>query len=259
MDNNSIKLIPVECPKCGGQMQIEKKREEAFCPYCGSKIIIADNNKNRITINNISNHQEQININNITNNNTTNVYNKKKGIVHSIVDFGAQGIKASTEIQKTLLESEAARASIEAENMKDPEYRAYKERTTIRSLIASLLLMIIGIAGCTIWTTNIVKSVDDNGYIRVPRLKIYDTYATDAVKAYRKEGFTNIYGEYDTSFFLHSDGDIKEIVIDGKKITSSDIGYYDPNGEVIIRYYAEPIVSVVNKELEDLGIPITGK
>lgn len=33
-------LVPAKCPSCGGDMQIDNSRKEAFCPYCGSKFLV---------------------------------------------------------------------------------------------------------------------------------------------------------------------------------------------------------------------------
>lgn len=41
----SIKMIPVECPNCHAQLNVEEGREYAYCSYCGTKVIIHDTNK----------------------------------------------------------------------------------------------------------------------------------------------------------------------------------------------------------------------
>ena len=33
-------LVPAKCPGCGGDMQIDGSRKEAFCPYCGTKFLV---------------------------------------------------------------------------------------------------------------------------------------------------------------------------------------------------------------------------
>ena len=40
-----ISLVPVKCPQCGADLEIEDGRETAFCTYCGAKIIINDENR----------------------------------------------------------------------------------------------------------------------------------------------------------------------------------------------------------------------
>ena len=37
-----MKIIPVECPKCGASFEIDEGRKTCFCQYCGTKIAIDD-------------------------------------------------------------------------------------------------------------------------------------------------------------------------------------------------------------------------
>lgn len=37
-----MKIIPVECPKCGAGFDIEEGRKTCFCQYCGTKIAVDD-------------------------------------------------------------------------------------------------------------------------------------------------------------------------------------------------------------------------
>lgn len=39
-----IKLITVKCPECGASLDIEEGRKQLFCSYCGSKILIQNDN-----------------------------------------------------------------------------------------------------------------------------------------------------------------------------------------------------------------------
>lgn len=39
------KLISVKCPDCGQTLSIEENRSQAFCSYCGSKILISNENE----------------------------------------------------------------------------------------------------------------------------------------------------------------------------------------------------------------------
>lgn len=41
----SIKVNSVKCPECGADLPVEEGRTQLFCSYCGSKIIITDENK----------------------------------------------------------------------------------------------------------------------------------------------------------------------------------------------------------------------
>lgn len=41
----AISLTSVKCPECGAQLSIEENRKQAFCSYCGSKIIVSNENE----------------------------------------------------------------------------------------------------------------------------------------------------------------------------------------------------------------------
>lgn len=41
----AIKLVPVKCPECGAMLDIEKDRTQAFCTYCGAKVLVHNENE----------------------------------------------------------------------------------------------------------------------------------------------------------------------------------------------------------------------
>ena len=41
----AIKFTSVKCPECGATLPIEEGREQIFCSYCGSKIIMTNENE----------------------------------------------------------------------------------------------------------------------------------------------------------------------------------------------------------------------
>lgn len=50
----AVKLVPIVCPKCGGQIQVPPDRPTCFCTYCGTQIMLDDGSQ---TIN-IHNYDE---------------------------------------------------------------------------------------------------------------------------------------------------------------------------------------------------------
>lgn len=40
-----VKMIAVQCPQCGADLDIEEGRKTCFCTYCGAKIMIDDGSK----------------------------------------------------------------------------------------------------------------------------------------------------------------------------------------------------------------------
>ena len=41
----ALKMNSVKCPECGANLQIEEGRTQVFCSYCGTKIIITNENE----------------------------------------------------------------------------------------------------------------------------------------------------------------------------------------------------------------------
>ena len=41
----AIKFIPVKCPECGAALNVEEGRQQIFCSYCGTKILIHNENE----------------------------------------------------------------------------------------------------------------------------------------------------------------------------------------------------------------------
>lgn len=41
----AVEFISVKCPECGANLNIEEDREQAFCTYCGTKILLHNENE----------------------------------------------------------------------------------------------------------------------------------------------------------------------------------------------------------------------
>ena len=39
-----MKIIDIKCPKCGGELHISEGRKDCFCEYCGSHLLLDDEN-----------------------------------------------------------------------------------------------------------------------------------------------------------------------------------------------------------------------
>ena len=46
-----ITTLTLKCPNCGGELKVEANREFCFCQYCGTKILLSDENNKTININ----------------------------------------------------------------------------------------------------------------------------------------------------------------------------------------------------------------
>jgi len=47
----SVEMISVKCPECGAALSLEEGRKEAFCTYCGAKILVHNDNEYTVNIN----------------------------------------------------------------------------------------------------------------------------------------------------------------------------------------------------------------
>ena len=41
----AVKLVSVKCPECGAMLDIEEGRDQAFCTYCGAKVVLFNENE----------------------------------------------------------------------------------------------------------------------------------------------------------------------------------------------------------------------
>lgn len=41
----SVKFVAIKCPECGAILNIEEGRSQAFCSYCGTKVIVHNDNE----------------------------------------------------------------------------------------------------------------------------------------------------------------------------------------------------------------------
>lgn len=41
----AIKFTSVKCPECGASLPIEEGRKQVFCSYCGTKVMVTNENE----------------------------------------------------------------------------------------------------------------------------------------------------------------------------------------------------------------------
>lgn len=46
-----IKMVPMTCPRCGASIEVRDDIGTCFCIYCGTKIVISDDNNKHYTKN----------------------------------------------------------------------------------------------------------------------------------------------------------------------------------------------------------------
>lgn len=47
----SINVNKIQCPNCGANLNVSEKRDVLFCEYCGSKLILTDENHYKLDVN----------------------------------------------------------------------------------------------------------------------------------------------------------------------------------------------------------------
>ena len=47
----AITLVPMTCPQCGATIEVPVAQDECFCTYCGTRILINNDNVKTININ----------------------------------------------------------------------------------------------------------------------------------------------------------------------------------------------------------------
>jgi DNA-directed RNA polymerase subunit RPC12/RpoP len=63
-ERKNPKMMPAICPQCGGQVEVDAQRENAFCLYCGMKFIVEKAIHTYHVQHATVEHVESININN---------------------------------------------------------------------------------------------------------------------------------------------------------------------------------------------------
>lgn len=210
-----IKLITVKCPECGASLDIEEGRKQLFCSYCGSKILIQNDNEY---------------------------------IVHNINEADVRQAEADKIIRLRELELE------ERENKQIGKWHktAYIIAGAVAAfgLLVQLIapnnetggmILLIGmlIAGWTFTYGNIFRDnkkrrtivvspneVEINGQLRNYREKNYNTI----LALYQANGFTNVnlIPLHDLNFFQgNKDGQVETVTINGNSNFS--------NGDIFLK------------------------
>jgi len=223
--NNSVK-----CPDCGASLPIEEGRKQMFCTYCGSKIIITNENEY------IYRHIDEAGIKQAE---TERIVKMRQ------LDLAEKKRIASEKTKKVKIISSLLLAAIGILLMVigglagsasgDPDSGYYT-----MSMIGFLLLMGAGY----IWLFSKNKDDDDDdfdGKIRIPESVVNcESKNYSAIEAvFRSAGFTNIscvpLNDL-TLGLLKKPGMVESVTINGKNAVSGK--KVMPNASVIISYHS---------------------
>lgn len=226
----AIRLIAVKCPECGAQLKIESGRKKLFCSYCGTQILV--DNDNEYTINENIRHIDEAEIK-----------------------------KAEASVRKTEAERTIQLKKLEIIENKRKSF----ERTKRFKIILSIVLAIIGsiliaigteadsilagigmfalLAIAYIWMfSNNKDDTDiDLGYkVRTPELGNYEhMYFTSVEDMFRNAGFSNIktIPLNDIKFgIINKPGMVESITVNGQVATSGK--KVAPDSSVVISYHS---------------------
>lgn len=217
----AIKFVSIKCPECGASLDVEEGRQQIFCSYCGSKIMIQNDNEY------IYRHIDEA------------------GIKHAETE---QMVKLK---QMEMLEKE--RASREKVN-------ALKIKISIVLGIIALFTLGIGFTGNAVGLLMVgmfailiifymwlmsdedkEEEVDFGDKVKVPSLSDFEKQSYVAIEAkFRSAGFSNIkcIPLNDLKMgLLKKPNMVESITINGHNTTSSE-KKYPPDATVIITYHS---------------------
>ncbi len=216
----AIKFVSVKCPECGAALEVEEGREQIFCSYCGSKVIIENDNEY------IYHHIDEAEI--------------KQAETDRIIQLKKMEMTEKNRIAKEKRMSIKIRISI------------------VLGIIAFIFLaigfggsnfgletpgLLCGLALMMMWTVDKDdEELDFGDKVKVPS-SISDfenkNYAT-IESMFSSAGFTNIKCvplKDLTTGFLKKPGMVESITINGKEITSGR-KKFSPDALVVISYHS---------------------
>lgn len=216
----AIKFISVKCPECGAALDVEEGRKQIFCSYCGTKVMIQNDNEY---------------------------------IFRHVDEAGIKQAETERLIRLKELELE------EAEDNRGRKGRTIAFGVALAFVIIGAISMAfggdlgmgaIGIGGWIALFTVIngdesKKRKQETRMARAGRIKLtssvsdYDKKNYQAVEsAYRSLGFKNIHSVNMRDLrmgLLKKPGIVEEVSIDGESPRSGE--WYDPNATVVITYH----------------------
>ena len=226
----AIKLISVKCPECNAVLDLEENRKQAFCTYCGTKILI--NNENEYTYR----HIDEAGIKRAE---TERIIKLKK------MELAENKRRAEerTKMLKIIISLILATVGIvmmivgyiAGDATGDSDSGFY-----MLSMVGMFPLM--GAAYIWLFSNNKDAEVGFEGMIRVPAsIAGYENKSYNAIEAIlTSAGFTNVkcVALNDLTFgVLKKPGMVESITINGNVITAGGKKYL-PDSDVVIAYHS---------------------
>jgi len=240
----AVRFISVKCPECGANLPMEEGRKEMFCSYCGTRVIMSNDNEH------IYRHIDEAAI--------------KKAEAEKEIKKS----EAEKEIKKAEAQKEIAIKRMEYAEKKRLSKEKHKRNKVIISIIIGILAVLFVIAGSIIggnalwvcipisffgvfaimliWIVGNAIKDDDVDYLSFGQAKVPEGIDNYGNKPYRTiesilkgAGFTNIscVPHYHLWARLYQDL-VESITINGE--TDFRIGQVLPsNAPVVITYHSK--------------------
>lgn len=229
----AIEMVSVKCPDCGATLSVEGDRKTAFCSYCGSKIILHNDNEYTINVNDEAEVKYA---------ETDQIVNLKK------LEFAEKAAQDRKQVRKLKILISLALAAI---GMVMIAVGNGLGKLTGNSDSGFYMLALLGffplMGAAYIWLLNKDNDdEDDNPYddrLRVPSgISDYEKKSYQAIEAmFRGAGFTNVssvgLGDL-TVGILKKPGKVESITVNGKDVTSGG-KKFPKDARVVISYHSQ--------------------
>lgn len=216
----AIRFVSIKCPECGATLDVEEGRQQLFCSYCGSKVIIQNDNE----------------------------------YIYRHIDE-AEMKNAETEQMVRLKQLEM----IEKKRASNEKVKDFKIRVSVALGVVALIAFGIGFAGAEslivvgmvamliigyMWLTNDdekEENIELGDKVKVPSLPNYNKESYVSIEAkFKSAGFTNIecvpLNDLIIGLFAKKDT-VESITINGHSITSGG-KKFPSDASVIITYHS---------------------
>ena len=214
----AIKLNVIKCPECGANLQIEEGRKQMFCSYCGTKIIMTNENEY------IYRHIDDAEI--------------AQAETNRLVEMKRMELAEKSRIQKQKIKKLKIIISIILGAIMLISFAIHETQMMLLGMVCALALMMM-------WMGEIGNQPDDDiydGKIKVPNS--IDGFGNKSYKAIeellRSAGFSNIQSiplNDLTTGLLKKPDMVDSITINGNTIQSGG-KKFPPEAKVVITYHS---------------------
>ncbi len=215
----AIKMNSVKCPECGANLQIEEGRKQLFCSYCGTKIIMTNENEY------IYRHIDEAEM--------------AQAETNRIVEMKRMEMAEKSRLQKQSIKKIKIIISIILGIIMLISFAIHETQMMTLGMICALALMMM-------WMGEIGNNSDDDdiydGKIKVPSgIDGFEKKSYHAIEELLKSaGFSNIQSiplNDLTTGLLKKPDMVESITINGKNITGGGKKFL-PDATVVITYHS---------------------